>query len=239
MTLEQYHATLHALLGGQEAPLIDGQRHILSRCPRCQCTWVQRGPSQDLHLSQDDLAAWATRLHADLAHLPARTCRPCQIRALGGEFALDEYIDASSGAITGYGASWEQALPAEHFLVIGVLADWLARQDTIPVPSVVTSPALARTVLLTLMELSAPQVQPLPSLMRALLTGSTPAGAHAPGTEGWTWNGGIGSIACPALGGSLCVLLTQAGPPRAPFSRADALARWRQITRHALHVGLG
>lgn len=239
MTREDYDTTVRRLLCGQEAPLIEGQRHILSQCPRCQAIWLQRGPRQNLHLGADEIRIWVTRLRADLAHLPIRACRPCQLRLVGGEFALDEYADTTSGAITGYGISWEQGMPPEHFLVTGIRADWFLQQEELPPPSIVTNAVLAETALSALLQTPRSSgVQPLPSLLCTLLRLATPPGAHAPGTDAWVWQGACWTTPCPALGGDLLVMLAQAVPPATSFSLQHAFRRWQAITLHALQFGI-
>lgn len=232
---EQYRDNVRRLLGGQDAPLINGYCHILSRCPQCGRVWLQCGPTPLLHLTDAEVSAWAAHLHADLARLPSRACRPCQIRVVGGEFALDEYRDAQQGTITGYGVSWECAQPAQHLLVSAILGPWLERQEAVPAPSVVTDAALAVSVLHFLASQPVPaRSQPYEASMRALLTHTNPPGAHAPGTTNWTWHGRIWTAPCQELGGEVMISLAQALPPDERFTLAAALPLWRQITLHAL-----
>jgi hypothetical protein len=237
--IETHLEKVRRLLGGQEAPLIDGQRHILGQCPGCGRIWLQRGTTQVLHLTAAGIETWARQLHADLARLPRRACRACQIRLVGGEFALDEYVDAPSGAITGYGVSWERGTPPQHLLFSAVLRSWLERQPAVPEPSVVTNAALAETVLRRLVHRPPPlHFQPFEDVIRTLLTRENTPGAHAPGTDNWTWHGGLWIAHSPELGGDVMISLAQALPSHVRFSLDAALTLWRQILSHALSFGI-
>ncbi len=237
---ESYQQQVRDLLGGQEVPLINGQRHILARCPHCDRTWLQRGTTPGLHLAPEEIRAWAERLHADLACLPRCACRPCQIRLMGGECALDEYANPATGEIGGYGLSWECGMPEpQHFLAGIVSLDWSERQQTLPAPSIVTNTQLCADVLHFCLHLSPPpHFQPYSADMLALLAQTNPAGAHAPGTAGWTWRGGVWTTHCPVLGGEGAISFAQALPPSAPFHLSEALALWQQVIRHILSFGI-
>ncbi len=237
---ESYLQRVRDLLGGQEAPLIDGRRHILAQCPRCDRTWLQRGTNPVLHLAPEEIRAWAERLHANPADLPRRVCRPCQIHRMGGEFTLDEYADPATGEIGGYGVSWERGLPEpQHFLAGIVNLDWTERRQTLPAPSIVTNARLCTDVLHACLQLPPPRhFQPYSADMLALLTQTNPPGAHAPGTPGWPWRGGLWTTPCSVLGGEGAISFVQALPLSAPFRLPEALALWQQVIRHALSRGI-
>lgn len=236
---ERHQQKVRQVLGGQEAPLIDGERSVLGQCHHSGRVWLQRGTTSLLHLTVTDQETWAQRLHADLSHLPRRLCRACQLRLVGGEFAIDEYSDAQRGKVTGYGVSWECGAPPQHLLVSAVLLRWLERQDEVPKPSIVTDAALARAILRFLAHLSLPgHMHPFEAAMLTMLTHTTPPGAHAPGTDDWRWHGVLWTVHCPALGDDVIISFAQALPPTAHFSLDAVLALWRQITLHVLQFGI-
>src|SRR5258708_2597759 len=150
---EKHQQRVRDLLGGQDAPLIDGQRHILGHCPHCDRIWLQRGGANALHLTPEDIRTWAQHLHADPDHLPHRVCRACQLRLVGGEFAIDEYVDPMRGDIGGYGVSWECATPPQHCIVTATKVAWLDRRPFVPEPSIVTNATLCEAVLRSLAHL--------------------------------------------------------------------------------------
>ncbi len=86
--MEPHFQKVRHLPGGQEAPLIDGDRYILGQGPGCGRIRLQRGPTQVLHLTTAGIDTWAALLHADLTRLPRRAGRACQIRLVKGEFVL-------------------------------------------------------------------------------------------------------------------------------------------------------
>lgn len=233
--MESYQQQVQRILKGQQAPLIDGERHILAHCRLCDRIWLMQGSLAHLSLSQEEIARWATRLGANIDDLPAMTCRTCADLSIGGEFALDEYAD-QTGRICGYGYSWEALDPPAHMLVGVFLRSWL--QTVRPQEryyNVVTDPPLARAVLSWLHSSTRRSLlyQPFPPEAIAGLSSTNPPCAHAPGTGEWVWRGAAWTGWCEPLGGGVRVTFAQAGNATDPFVLPAALAEWRGVALRA------
>lgn len=238
--METYERKVQHILKGQQAPLIEGERHILARCAQCNRIWLQRGTRAYLSLDQAEIAQWAVRLGADIDDLLAMTCRMCALQYLGGEFTLDEYADAA-GLVCGYGYSWEALDPAAHMLVGVCRLDWL--ETTQPQEkhyNIITDPALARAVLSWLESDSRrlARYRLFPREAIAALTRTNPPGAHAPGTELWVWSGAAWQRWCEPLGGEVSVTFARAARADEPFVLSAALADWRGVARRAQQYGI-
>jgi hypothetical protein len=145
--MEPYQQEVQRVLKGQQAPLIDGERHILVRCRQCDRIWLMQGVHARLSLDRGEVLQWAERLGADIADLPGMTCRACAARYIGGEFMFDEYADPA-GRVCGYGYSWEALAPPAHMLVGVFDLAWLQMvQPQEKLSNIVTDPSLARAVL--------------------------------------------------------------------------------------------
>ena len=239
--MESYQQQVQRVLKGQQAPLIDGERHILVRCGQCDRIWLMQGGQARLSLDQEEVLRWAERLGADLADLLSMTCRPCADRYIGGEFAFDEYADPA-GRIWGYGYSWEALEPPAHMMV-GVyhLARLQIMQPQETLSNIVTNPALARAVLSWLdgsTRRSGVVYRPFPPVAIAELTRTNPPGAHAPGTVGWVWRGASWQGRCDPLGGPVQVTFAWAGEPTALSALSPALAEWRAVAQRAQQHGI-
>ena len=73
-----------AALRGQRAPRIEGESHVLYRCPACANPWLVRGKTQVQHLPGPELLRLARLLSVTLADLPQLICRACSTRLIGG-----------------------------------------------------------------------------------------------------------------------------------------------------------
>ncbi|HEU5377136.1 MAG TPA: hypothetical protein VFV38_17025 [Ktedonobacteraceae bacterium] len=228
---EREHIRSCDFLGGQQAPRAsDGIGiKLLYRCTSCQRIWLQDGSRIHLDLGEDQVVALAREVSADLAALPACTCRLCLSRTGGGAIEVDEY-----GKGAGYGFSWECPAPqATHAIVTMLSCSWLSRQTDprATLPDVVTRPKTMRAVLAWFVELlPPPHLSMLDPGLLQLLMHANPPGFGQPGTEHWRWMGGMGVVPCPPLGGPAQILLAQALPvTKQPglaqlFSTAQALA---------------
>ena len=237
MQEDPYDDRIRRALKGQCAPVIDGSPAILWQCPRCQRTWLSHGNHPQLHLSQQDIQAWATRLQAHPEDLPRGTCRACLVQHVGGEFSVDEY--AEQGTIYGYGFTWEAMQPAQHFIVGVYRFDGMITGEPFqPRSSIITDAGRARGVLSWLATCAGQSIlyQPLPEFALAYFRERETPGSHAPGTEGWTWHGAWWQTHCPPLGGLATVSFAQAGPPAQPFRLTPALTTWKRIALHFLQV---
>jgi hypothetical protein len=234
--MDRYEHLVQQILKGQQAPLIDGERHILVRCGQCEHVWLMQGKIACLDLDQGEVQQWARRLGANLADLPDFTCRDCAVRSLGGEFALDEYA-APDGRIWGYGYSWEGVAPPAHMLVgVSNLALLQLAQPQLISSNIVTDPALARAVLSWLgsyTRRSGLVYQPFPPVAIAELSRANPPGAHARGTEGWVWRGAAWQCQCDPLGGIAQVTFAWAGEPTALSALPPALDEWSAVAQRA------
>lgn len=189
------------------------------------------GETARLHLKEDEARTWASRLHADVEMLPPTLCRNCAARFLGGELATDEYRTIPDG-IYGYGFSWEGINPAAHLVVTvqhqqKAVHAFLLGQNHSQVP---TNWALARLVRAWLAaEPAILAAHPFTPAQIRTVTQERRAGASAPGTEHWVWDGGIFEAWCPPLGGAAAIVVSQAGPPGQRFVLSSALAEWREL----------
>src|SRR5512146_486819 len=223
-------------LGGQQAPRAsDGIGiKLLYRCPSCQRIWLQDGSRIHLDLGEDQVAALAQEVSADLAALPAGTCRLCLYRAGGGAIEVDEY-----GKGAGYGFSWECPAPqVTHAIVTMLSSRWLARltHPRATLPDVVTRPQTMRAVLAWFVELLPPQRLNVldPDLLQLLLH-ANPPGFGQPGTEHWRWYGGTCVVPCPPLGGPAQILLAQALPVTKRQEVAQVFSTAQSLALLALH----
>ena len=234
--MEPYQQEVQRVLKGQQAPLIDGERHILVRCRQCNRIWLMQGVHARLSLDRGEVLQWAERLGADIADLPGMTCRACAARYIGGEFMFDEYADPG-GRVCGYGYSWEALAPPAHMLVGVFDLAWLQMvQPQEKLSNIVIDPSLARAVLSWLASStlrSGLVYQPFPPEAIAALTGTNPPGAHAPGTEGWVWRGASWQGLCDPLGGIVQVTFAWAGAATALSALPPALAAWRAVAQRA------
>lgn len=231
--MDTYRQHAGDFLRGQQAPLLDGKRTVIFQCPNCSRVWLMQGETYQLHLDTEAQAIWTTRLAADLQQLPQTLCRGCAVRFIRGEFGIDEYR-LGQGEVYGCGYSWEGNLPPAHFLITvhqkrGMLrAAFSQGQQHSQMP---TNPALARLILDWLVSprraTPAPVYQPYSPAEIHRLTQTNPPGAHAPGTERWSWRGAIWEEVCPSHGGEALINFAQAGPPTQRFYLATALAEWR------------
>src|SRR5258708_2030584 len=158
-------------LGGQNAPpASDGVGvRLLYRCELCQRIWLQDGKRIALDLQDAQIQELAQELTADVAQLPASTCRLCLYRAGGAAIEIDEY-----GKGHGFGVSWECQQPTlVHALFSLYSHDWVAKQadPEALLPDIVTRPEKMRAVLAWFVESLPPrQVHPLNRDMLLLFT---------------------------------------------------------------------
>jgi len=239
--MEPYQQQVQRILKGQQAPLIDGERHILVRCGQCGRTWLMQGVRARLSLDHGEILQWAERLGADIADLPGMTCRACAARYIGGEFMFDEYADPAC-RIRGYGYSWEAMAPPAHMLVGVFQMAWLEEvQPQEKYYNIVTKPPLARAVLSWLASSTLRDglvYRPFSPEESAELTRTNPPGSHAPGTGGWVWRGASWQGRCAPLGGIVQVTFAWAGAPNALSALPPALAQWRAVAQRAQQYGI-
>ena len=218
-----------AFLGGQHAPRAgDGIGiKVLYRCDRCQRIWFQDGKRIALDLKNAELEQRARELSADLAQLPASTCRLCLYRLGGGATEIDEY-----GKGRGFGFSWEY--PAPHLIHAMVSVNsltWLQQtHPTAQLPDVVTRPDLMRAVLAWFVELLPPQTFRLldPRVLKMLRESNLP-GFGQPGTASWQWKGATGTLPCPPLGGKVQAICVVALPATESFSVPRFFPLWQSL----------
>lgn len=229
-TQDAHAARVRHVLGGQIAPQApDGGVRILYRCNTCGRAWLQEGSSARVRLEQDELAALAEELGADLGTLPYATCRIC-VSATLGELSIDCY---GAGGAGGYGVSAELTQPTgAHLLCTAIRVDWLMRQRTAPHAGVVTNFPHCRAWLAWLERVRMPlQYHRIDDRDSAALGTTNPPGHGATGTAGWTWRGAIWQERIGTLGGLCVVTLAQAIPPDEPYSMALIFACWHELAR--------
>lgn len=224
---------LLSFLGGQSAPpsLYGSGRRVLFRCSSCGHPWLADGKNSSTRLDQDELATLAHDLHADLGALPCATCRLCAFATGCGAFEIDEYGQGRGG----YGFNFEAAAPlGTHLLGTVLQEDWLARQQTMAPADVVHAPQTAHAVLHWLSTLSTIFCLGLipPEESRRIAVGNRP-GHGAAGTAGWQWKGGMFSLHCPPLGGSVIMVLAIALPPQELVSLSLLLKTWKLLASQA------
>lgn len=236
-TQDRHLDRVRAALGGQEAPASPhGGVRVLYRCRTCGRPWLMNGRTIHLRGTDDEIAAWAHELGADLGALPYASCRICSAQSIG-EIAIDEY-----GHGAGYGLSWEASEPTgAHLLGTVVRLDYLRSSDN-QQASVVTNYPRCRAWLDWLARLTVPAAyRTITPQISAVMAQSNPPGYGAPGTDTWLWRGAIWQAPCPALGerSNLAqISLAQAMPPQEPFAVPTMIATWRALAQFTREVNI-
>lgn len=212
------------ILGGQRAPLAsDGVGvRVLYRCQVCERIWLQDGKSALLDLRPDQVERLAQELSADLAQLPASTCRPCLWRTGGGSVDIDEY-----GGGEGFGFCWEIPRP----LVIHATSSILSAKEVLrweSQPDVLTKPEKLRAILRSAKDAPFPasfqELDPIFGQLQAMTLRPGFGQAH---TEHWEWSGWAFTIPCPPLDGKANIVLMLALPPAEPILGETAFSTWQ------------
>lgn len=215
-------------LGGQSAPpsMLGHGRRVLFVCPQCHQPWLMDGKTVRLRLAEQDLAALAGELHADITDLPACTCRLCALHSGTGIFEIDEY-DAGEA----YGFNWEGHEPTgAHLLAVVNSLRWMAQPHHLPVPDVVLNPRRCRAVLHWLSSTRRfPSIGLLSAQDSADIAPGNPPGHGASGTERWQWKGAIFQLHCPPLDDEVMMILAMALPPQESLDVAILVETWKLL----------
>lgn len=222
------------VLGGQHAPLAsDGVGvRILYQCRICQRIWLQDGKSAILDLHPEQVQHFAQALSADVAQLPASTCRLCLWRDGGGSVDIDEY-----GLGEGFGLCWEIPRP----LIIHASSAMLSPTEALrweSQPDVLTQPEKLRAVLRSVKDAPLPSdIQMLDPIFGHIQSMTLRPGFGQANTEDWQWRSWAFTVPCPPLDGEATVTLMLALPSTEQFLSETAFRTWQFLLELTLLGG--
>jgi hypothetical protein len=177
---------------------------------------LQDGDTPRLDLTRDSLNALATRLSANLDHLPLLLCRICRFQQGIGSFEVDEYPDT-----LGYGFVYEEPTGKRMQAAIRTMKTFASPVGAADVPA---NEERVRAILLWFATLGIPSaIGMFSDEENAALARENPAGT------GRQWKALYFLTPCPILADMTLIVLASALLPQEPFEPEAIISFWQRL----------